>query len=118
MKSGYAILFGLGYLAAFVLMGFGAIFLMAAPVESTGTRLITGLAMLGGGIIIIVGLRLRQRVIVEQKVTLKPTQIRELKCNNCGASLSEKDYTIKNDTVIIKCTYCGALYELHDNPVW
>ncbi len=74
--------------------------------------------MLGAGVVIIIGIRLRQRVTVEQKVTLKPTQIRELKCKNCHASLSEKDFTIKNDVVIVKCTYCGALYEMTDNPVW
>jgi hypothetical protein len=120
MSKAYTAFFGLGYAAAIVLMGLGAIFLMAAPAipDTFVSRLATGLAMLGAGVIIIVGLRLRQRVVVEAKITLKPTEIKEMKCKNCSASLSDKDYTIKNGTVIVKCTFCGSLYELADNPVW
>jgi hypothetical protein len=121
MSKAYTVLFVIGYILAIGLMGLGAIFLMAAPaIEATFIQnLATGLIMLAAGVVIIVGLRLRQHVVVEAKVTLKPTQIKEFKCKNCSAPLSDKDYTIaKNGTVIVKCTYCGALYELADNPTW
>jgi len=121
MSKAYTVLFVMGYILAVGLMGLGAIFLMAAPaIEAPFIQnLVTGLIMLAAGVVIIVGLRLRQRVVVEAKVTLKPTQMKEFKCKNCSAALSEKDYTIaKNGTVIVKCTYCGALYELADNPIW
>jgi hypothetical protein len=119
--TAYTVLFTIGYIVAIGLMALGAIFLMAAPANqyTFAANLATGLIMLAAGVVIIVGLRLRQHVVVEAKVTLKPTQMKEFKCKNCSAALSEKDYTIaKNGTVIVKCTYCGALYELADNPIW
>jgi hypothetical protein len=119
--SAYTVLFTIGYILAIGLMVLGAIFLMAAPANqyTFASNLATGLIMLAAGVVIIVGLRLRQHVVVEAKVTLKPTQIKEFKCKNCSAALSEKDYTVaKNGTFIVKCTYCGALYELADNPIW
>lgn len=120
MNAMQKILFGLGYLAGLVLLGLGAIFLMASPVipELAVNRAIIGVVMLGAGVAVLVGLRLRQNVVVEQRVTLKPTKIKEMKCKNCSAALSDKDFTIKNDIVIVKCTYCGALYELADEPTW
>ncbi len=117
----YTVLFVLGYILAIGLMVLGAIFLMAAPANAStfASNLTTGIIMLVAGLVIVIGLRLRQHVVVEAKVTLKPTQMKEFKCKNCSAALSEKDYTIaKNGTVIVKCTYCGALYELADNPIW
>ena len=115
--TAYTVLFIIGYILAIGLMAIGAIFLMAAAADVR--FLATGAIMLAAGVVIIVGLRLRQHVVVEAKVTLKPTQIKEFKCKNCSAALSDKDYTIaKNGMVIVKCTYCGALYELADNPIW
>jgi hypothetical protein len=122
MSKGQTVLFAIGYVVAIVMMGLGAIFLMASPIyagELYGlTEMIIGIVLLAVGVIIIVGLRLRQRIVVEQKITLKPTQMRELKCKNCSATLSEKDWTIKNDVVNVKCTFCGALYEMTDQPTW
>ncbi|MEX2683173.1 MAG: hypothetical protein Q6373_016430 [Candidatus Sigynarchaeota archaeon] len=121
MSKAYTVLFVIGYILAAGLLGLGAIFLMAAPavVDTFLQNLLTGIIMIAAGVVIIVGLRLRQRVVVEAKVTLKPTQIKEFKCKNCSAPLSEKDLTVaKNGTYIVKCTYCGALYELQDNPIW
>ncbi|NMC07507.1 MAG: hypothetical protein GYA24_20000 [Candidatus Lokiarchaeota archaeon] len=121
MSKAYTVLFAIGYIFAIGLMVLGAIFVMAAPANLNTFifNMATGLIMVVAGVVIIVGLRLRQRVVVEAKVTLKPTQMKEFKCKNCSAPLSDKDYTIaKNGSVIVKCTYCGALYELADNPVW
>jgi len=122
MSKVQTVLFGIGYVFAIGLMVLGAIFLMASPIYAGYaygvSEAITGIVLLAAGVIIIVGLRLRQRIVVEQKVTLKPTAMREMKCKECGATLSEKDWTIKSDVVIVKCTYCGALYEMTDQPTW
>ncbi|MFX0100619.1 MAG: hypothetical protein ACFFCS_13675 [Candidatus Hodarchaeota archaeon] len=111
------VLFTLGYVAGFILLGLGAIFLMGS-LTNTVRNITIGIIFIAIGMVLLVGLRLRQRVVVEQKVTLKPTQIKKLQCKECGAQLSEKDFTIKNDIVIVKCTYCGALYEMADEPIW
>ena len=117
MGKVHTVLFVIGNILAIGLLLLGAIFIMVAIADII--YLVIGLVMLAAGVVIIVGLRLRQNVVVEAKITLKPTQMKEFKCKNCSAALSEKDYTIaKNGTVIVKCTYCGALYELADNPIW
>ena len=42
-----------------------------------------------------------------KRKTRDKREIRELKCKNCGAPL-----TIKNNTSIIKCEYCGSVYDI------
>ena len=107
----------MGYIAAFIILGLGVIFLLGS-LTNTVRNIIIGCILMGVGVIIMIGLRIRQRIVVEQKVTLKPTQIKKMECKECAAQLSEKDFTIKNDIVIVKCTYCGALYEMADEPIW
>ena len=114
----YKVLFVFGYIVAIGLLGLGAIFLMAYPASTLISQLITGIVMIVVGMVLIIGLRLRQKVTVEQKVTLKPKHIKQMKCRECAADLSEKDVTVKDDIVIVKCSYCGALYELADEPIW
>ncbi|MHA1680752.1 MAG: hypothetical protein ACTSUE_07075 [Promethearchaeota archaeon] len=110
------ILFVIVYVLAFGLIGFGTIYLLG----SAGLLefLIPGIVLVVIGMVLIVGVRLRQRVVIEQKITLKPTNIKQFKCKECGGELSQDDVVIKNDVVIVKCQYCGALYEMSDEPIW
>ncbi|MBD3185595.1 hypothetical protein GF325_02105 [Candidatus Bathyarchaeota archaeon] len=116
ITSSQKVLFAIVYVVSFVLIGLGAIFLMAAAWDPM--RLVTGGIMIGAGMALIIGVRLRQKVVVEQKVTLKPSRIKDMQCKECGANLTKEEISIKHDVVIVKCAYCGALYEMSDEPIW
>ncbi|MHA1793219.1 MAG: hypothetical protein ACTSVI_11280 [Promethearchaeota archaeon] len=116
MNTLQKVLFSLAYFAALVILAFGTIFLMAAGYDPK--RFIIGGILIASGIVLIIVLRLRQKVTIEQKITLKPKDVKQMKCKECGANLSNENFIIKKDIVIVKCPYCGALYELSDEPIW
>lgn len=44
--------------------------------------------------------------------------IRNLKCRDCGAELSEREVGMISGGIIVKCSYCNSVYELEEQPKW
>ncbi len=62
---------------------------------------------------------LKQRIIINTSEDLGgDAKLHDLKCRHCGATLTEKDVSITNAGVIVKCPYCGAVYRLEEEPKW
>ncbi len=45
-------------------------------------------------------------------------QQKQLTCKNCGAPLSDKDLTVVQGGIMVKCPYCGSVYALEEAPKW
>ena len=45
-------------------------------------------------------------------------ELRNLKCRDCGAELSEKEIGMISGGIIVKCSYCNSVYELEEQPKW
>jgi uncharacterized Zn-finger protein len=61
----------------------------------------------------------RQPIKIVQKVEV-PEQIRvhEIRCPNCSASLDIRKIEVTNGIPIVKCPYCGYIFEITEEPKW
>ncbi len=72
--------------------------------------------------IIIVSLR-QQRQAAGQNVTLKidlPANVNldQLTCQQCGGALNMDNIKMAAGAPVVECPYCGAVYELAEDPKW
>jgi len=116
-----------GYIIAAILIFFGVLFLMSARAEYTanpGGRIITGLALLGSGIVIAVLLKKSQpkpdqKIEIIQKIDLAGKSLPEqMKCKQCGAPLSKDTVSVREGAVFINCPYCQSTYQITEEPKW
>jgi hypothetical protein len=54
-----------------------------------------------------------QKIELPGNVTLE-----NLQCRSCGATLTEKSITVQAGAVFVRCEYCGAAYQLEEEPKW
>lgn len=56
---------------------------------------------------------------IVQKIDLSgDVNLQAMTCRSCGGSLSEKSISVKAGAVFINCEYCGAAYQLEEEPKW
>ena len=115
--------------------GLGAMYVLGAHDANTaepGRWLTTGIVMIVIGMLIwcaaAVGAFLawrrmqpkpEQKVTIQQKVELGgDIDLASLKCTKCNAALTKKAITIQDGTVLVSCPYCGATYQVVEEPKW
>jgi predicted RNA-binding Zn-ribbon protein involved in translation (DUF1610 family) len=117
----------IGYIAAGILLLFGVLFLLSAfsaEAASPGGRLLVGglLVLVGLGIIVAVRLREpkpKQEVVIKQQVDVSgDVEMAALKCKSCGSQLDKNAISVKEGAVIVTCPYCGATYQIVEEPKW
>jgi len=117
----------IGYIVAGILLFFGVLWLLSAFSAETlnpAGRLIVGgiLVLLGLGIIVAVRLREpkpKQEVIVHQKIDIGgDVEMEALKCRSCGAQLDKSAISLAQGAVVVTCPYCGATYQIVEEPKW
>lgn len=116
---------GAALLIAIFLILLGIIFVIAGGLENFAV----------GGIMILVAAILLFFVYRSTKIeAAKPTLVsqtynvkmegsgqleqKQLRCKNCGAPLSDKDLTVIQGGIMVKCPYCGSVYALEEAPKW
>jgi hypothetical protein len=102
-----------------VLLGLlGALFVIGYQGQ-TG-RLIIGLILLGAGVLLFVTSRIRpKQTTLVQKIDLTgDIAAQELKCKNCGSTLTNKSVTVQAGAIFISCEFCGTQYQLEEAPKW
>lgn len=111
MKAVHIVLTGLGVVVVFL----GLVFVI-------GGRPITGVVILGAGIILaVLGLRgtRTRNVIVQNELELSgDVKLEDLKCRYCGGSLSSDRISLRAGTVFVSCPYCHREYQLEEAPKW
>lgn len=87
-----------------------------------GGRPLSGGAILGTGIIMLVlGLRSSRtgNVILRRELELTgDVSLEDMKCTHCGGSLSADNISLRAGTVFVSCPYCHSEYQIEEAPKW
>ena len=117
----------LGYIVAGILLFFGVLWLLSAFSASTpnpGGRLLVGglLVVLGLGIVVAVRLREpkpKQEITIRQQIDVGgDVNMEALKCQSCGAQLDKSAISTAEGAVVVSCPFCGATYQIVEEPKW
>jgi len=128
------VLIVLGIIISCLLIGFGVLLVIAStdPTQGSPGWLPIGVGLIIVGLIIValavgvfVFLRIRrskaeaQKTEIVQKIDLSgDIELAKMKCQNCGAELSKDSVTVKEGAIFIDCPYCGASYQMVEEPKW
>ncbi len=111
----------LGGIAAAVVFFLAVIFALAASVQATEARLLTSGILFIIGLAIIVGIyyvtRKPKTVITQLEMSGKMAAA-QIKCPNCGGSISASEIKINQGVPYVKCPYCGTTFEVTEEPKW
>jgi hypothetical protein len=117
----------IGYIVAGILLLFGVLFLLAAfsaEAASPGGRLVVGALLIAVGLGIVFVVRMRepkpkQEVTIRQEIDIGgDVEMEALKCESCGAQLDKSAITMAQGAVMVACPYCGATYQIVEEPKW
>ncbi len=117
----------IGYIVAGILVLFGVLWLLSAfsaEASSPLGRLVVGglLVLIGLGIIFAVRLREpkpKQEVTIRQQIDIGgDVEMEALKCQSCGAQLDKSAISLAQGAVVVSCPYCGATYQIVEEPKW
>jgi DNA-directed RNA polymerase subunit RPC12/RpoP len=116
-----------GYIVAAILIFFGVLLVWSAfspEATSPGGQLVGGIALAALGLGIVVAIRLRepkpkQEVVIKQQIDIGgDVEMESLKCKNCGAQLDKGAIGTVEGAVVVNCPYCGATYQIVEEPKW
>lgn len=117
----------IAYVVAGILLIFGVLFLLSAfsaQAASPGGQLLTGIILVAIALGLVVAVRLRepkpkQEVTIKQQIDIGGDVSPELlKCKNCGAQLDKSAISVVEGAVMVTCPYCGANYQIVEEPKW
>lgn len=106
------------YALAVLLAGLGLIFVVGA--QGQVMRVAVGIILVLGaaGLIALIRLRPQQTTVVHQVDLSGDVNLQELSCKSCGGRLGRESVTVKAGAVFVHCPYCGADYQLEEEPKW
>ncbi|HSB91325.1 MAG TPA: hypothetical protein VLD63_15020 [Anaerolineales bacterium] len=115
----------IAYIAAAILVLFGALFLLGAfsPEGSPGWILV-GLGLLAAGFVLIwlagrKGAKEGAAGEVVQRIELSgDVSLERFTCKVCGGQLSTENVKMVAGAPVVNCPYCGTSYQLEEAPKW
>jgi len=107
----------IGYIVSAVLLCFAVIFALASSYNPL--RLFTSAFLFIACFGILYYIRRQKPTRIIQKLEV-PGQIKvqPVRCPNCGASLDINQTKIIDGVPSIKCSYCGHIFEVTEEPKW
>jgi hypothetical protein len=118
----------IGYIFAAILILFGVLFILAAfgQTWNLGWAIIGGiLLVVGFGIIIALSIFFKSPSSSEtsHQTTLEvnlpgDVNVERFQCSDCGAQLSMDNVKMVAGAPMVDCPYCGAAYQLTEDPKW
>jgi ribosomal protein S27AE len=111
----------ISYIITGISLFFGVLFIWGAfstPFDSGS--LIIGLIMVAIGIIILYVISKNMKKTVNTYKVDLPGEVKvsNKSCQQCGGPLNANDFKIVNGTPTVECHYCGAVYEVTEEPKW
>jgi hypothetical protein len=104
--------------AALALVGF--IFLIGS--QGAALRLIIGAVLILSAGAIVYLTRVQPQVsqtTTVQKIDLTgDVRLEEMRCRSCNSPLNKEDVEVKAGAIFVHCSYCGATYQLEEEPKW
>lgn len=56
---------------------------------------------------------------IVQKIDLSgEMNLQEIRCRSCDAPLSKESIKIEGGAIFVNCEYCGATYQMEEEPKW
>ncbi len=111
----------IGGIVVAVCFFFAIIFALAASVQATTTRLATSGILFIVGLAVIIGIYYTTRkpkTVIQQLEVSGKMKAAEIKCPNCGGSISADQIKINAGVPYVKCPYCGTTFEVTEEPKW
>ena len=128
------VLIVLGIIVSCLLIGFGVLLTIAStdPAQGDPVWLSIGVGLIVVGLIIttlavgvFVFLRMRrskaeaQKTEIVQKIDLSgDVELAKITCQNCGGELNKDSITVREGAIFVDCPYCGASYQMVEEPKW
>lgn len=108
------------YPLAALLAALGLMFVVGAQGQTM--RIVVGVVLLAAAGALI-WLALQQPKVsvttVVQKIDLSgDVKLQDLTCRACGGTLGKESVTVKAGAVFVNCQYCGATYQIEEEPKW
>ncbi len=113
----------LGGVAAAVVFFFAVIFALASSYspEVMTSRLLTSIILFIIGLAIVVGvyyITRKPKTVVQHLEVSGRMAAAQIKCPNCGGSISASEIKITGGVPYVKCPYCGTTFEVTEEPKW
>jgi len=107
----------IGYIISGVLLFFAVIFAVAS--ELPPTRYVTSAFLFLAGFGILYYIRKQQPIQITQELEVPgKVKVQTLRCPNCSASLDIGQVKVIKGVPSIKCSYCGHIFEVTEEPKW
>jgi Zn finger protein HypA/HybF involved in hydrogenase expression len=102
-----------------VLLGLlGIIFIVGA--QGQIVRVVVGVVLFvaAGALVWLARQQPSQTTVVQQIDLSGDVNLQDLTCRSCGAGLSQRSVEVRAGAVFVHCEYCGASYQLEEEPKW
>jgi hypothetical protein len=96
----------------------GLMFVIGA--QGQPLRIVVGVVLMLGAAALAYVARMRPRAmtIVQQIDLPSDTALEQMKCHECGGSLGRESVEVSAGAVFVNCQFCGAAYQLEEQPKW
>ena len=108
----------IAYVLAAAIGVLGLIFIVGAQGQIL-RFIIGGILILGAAGLIALSRLAPVHTTITQKIDLSgDVDVQDLVCRRCGGHLSQKSISVRAGAVFVNCEYCGAAYQLEEQPKW
>jgi hypothetical protein len=108
------------YTLVVILGFFGLVFVVGA--QGQWVRVVVGVVLwlAAGALIYLTRVQPQpSQTTVVQKIDLSGNvNLEQMKCKSCGGALTDKSITVKAGAIFVHCEYCGATYQIEEEPKW
>lgn len=96
--------------------------LFVAGSQGLALRIVVGVVLMlaAGALVWLARMQpVKATTTVVQKIDLSGNvNLQTMTCRACGGTLSEKSLEVRAGAVFVHCEYCGASYQLEEDPKW
>jgi predicted Zn finger-like uncharacterized protein len=116
----------IGGIVVAVVFFFAVIFALASSYElltpqEAQARLVTSLILFIIGLAVIAGIYYvtrKPKTVIQRLEVSGRMAAAQIKCPNCGGSISASEIKINQGVPYVKCPYCGTTFEVTEEPKW